>query len=192
MGSPGGSGRTWTLAPTNRMARPGRRGPGAIVRVSPTGNDWNDGSSWALAKRTVLAGLVAASALGGEVWVQAGAYTERITLYPFVHPVWRFRRHGERAEVSETGPQTSTILRWSAARVRGHRVGRPLGSAPSTASPSAMAAGRGQAQHGCGGGIYCSSSSPTILHNTITANGSPSSGSTTPSGGGIYCSAVHR
>ena len=57
-------------------------GPYTVVRVRPGGNDAQNGSSWALAKRTVQAGINAASLLGGEVWVQAGTYGERITLPP--------------------------------------------------------------------------------------------------------------
>ena len=56
-----------------------------VVRVSPTGDDAHDGSSWALAKRTVQAGINAASAVGAEVWVQAATYSERITLRPYAY-----------------------------------------------------------------------------------------------------------
>jgi parallel beta-helix repeat protein len=46
-----------------------------VVRVSPGGDDANDGSTWAKAKRTVQAATDAASAAGGgEVWVAAGTY----------------------------------------------------------------------------------------------------------------------
>lgn len=52
-----------------------------IVRVSPFGVDsyLNDGSTWALAKRTVQAAIDAVAG-GGEVWVAAGDYGEHITL----------------------------------------------------------------------------------------------------------------
>ena len=55
----------------------------AVIRVSLSGNDANDGSSWTLAKRTVQAGIDAASAAGGEVWVAEGTYYERIDLLPY-------------------------------------------------------------------------------------------------------------
>ena len=58
-------------------AQPGQRMP-AIVRVSPNGDDSNDGSSWPLAKKTVQAGIDAAAASNGEVWVKAGVYGECI------------------------------------------------------------------------------------------------------------------
>ena len=55
-----------------------------VVRVSLTGSDANDGSSWSLAKRTTQAGIDAA-ATGGEVWVARGIYGERITLRAFAY-----------------------------------------------------------------------------------------------------------
>ncbi|MCS6923191.1 MAG: Ig-like domain repeat protein [Fimbriimonadales bacterium] len=59
-----------------------------IVYVSPQGNDANNGLSWATAKRTVQAGIDAATPTsdgGAQVWVKAGAYTQRITLRSNVH-----------------------------------------------------------------------------------------------------------
>ena len=51
------------------------RGAPLIVRVSPNGDDGNDGSSWAAALRTVQAAIDAAEQQDrGEVWVQAGTY----------------------------------------------------------------------------------------------------------------------
>ena len=50
-----------------------------VIYVSPSGNDANDGLTWATAKRTVQAGLNAAAA-GDQVWVAAGTYVENITL----------------------------------------------------------------------------------------------------------------
>jgi len=49
------------------------------VFVSTSGNDENDGLTWATAKQTVQAGLNAATG-GDEVWVAAGTYVENITL----------------------------------------------------------------------------------------------------------------
>ncbi len=60
-------------------------GPYVIVRVSPEGDDENDGSSWSLAKRTVQAAIDGASELGGEVWVAAGTYCELIMLTPYAY-----------------------------------------------------------------------------------------------------------
>ncbi|MBN1511462.1 MAG: right-handed parallel beta-helix repeat-containing protein, partial [Phycisphaerae bacterium] len=74
-------------------------GPYAIVRVRPEGDDANDGSSWALAKRTVQAGVNGASAVGGEVWVETGTYLERITLMPYAHVYGGFA--GTETQLSE-------------------------------------------------------------------------------------------
>jgi hypothetical protein len=60
-------------------------GPYKVVRVSTIGDDANDGATWASAKRTIQAGIDAASAVGGDVWVAAGTYAERITLLPYAH-----------------------------------------------------------------------------------------------------------
>lgn len=45
-----------------------------VVYVNPGGSDENDGRSWAGAKRSIEAGIAAASADGCEVWVRAGTY----------------------------------------------------------------------------------------------------------------------
>ena len=63
----------------------------AIVRVSPEGDDANDGSSWTLAKRTVQAGIDAASAQGGEVWVKAGTVQRTDITTPIRVSLWRVR-----------------------------------------------------------------------------------------------------
>lgn len=56
-----------------------------VVYVSPSGNDANDGSSWATAKKTIQAGINAASLLSGEVWVMSSIYNERINMKPYAH-----------------------------------------------------------------------------------------------------------
>lgn len=48
-----------------------------IIRVKPSGNDANDGSSWPSAMRTLQAALFAISSYGSpadEIWVAAGTY----------------------------------------------------------------------------------------------------------------------
>ena len=59
----------------------------AVIRVSIAGNDGNNGSTWALAKRHVAAALAAAEAGGGaQVWVAQGTYAESgLLLRPFVY-----------------------------------------------------------------------------------------------------------
>lgn len=52
----------------------------ATIRyVSPSGNDANNGTSWATAKATIMAALGASSS-GDEVYVAAGTYNETVTV----------------------------------------------------------------------------------------------------------------
>ena len=60
-------------------------GPYAIAYVSSNGNDTNDGFSWAQAKRSVQGGIDAVTPSGGDVWVAAGRYPERVTLPAYVY-----------------------------------------------------------------------------------------------------------
>ena len=48
-----------------------------VIRVKPSGNNTNDGSSWTLAKKTVQAAIDAGES-EDEIWVAAGIYNERI------------------------------------------------------------------------------------------------------------------
>ena len=51
-----------------------------IYRVKTDGNDANNGSTWALAKRTVGNALAAATA-GDQVWVAGGTFNECVVLH---------------------------------------------------------------------------------------------------------------
>jgi parallel beta-helix repeat protein len=146
-------------------------GPYVIVRVSPLGDDAHDGSSWTLAKRTVQAGIDAAAALGGEVWVATGEYLERITLLPFAHVYGGF-----------VGSETQRDERdWSAnltvldGQQQGSVVSAQTGYRVSTIDGFFIT--NGNAVHG--GGINVYQSSPTIAHNTINGNNAAY-------GGGMY------
>lgn len=74
IGADESDGRTWTFTPR-------------IVRVSPSGDDANDGSSWALAKKSIQAGIDLAAVSGGEIWVQSGTYASlsSILLRPYCY-----------------------------------------------------------------------------------------------------------
>ncbi len=61
------------------------QGPGRIVRVKPDGDDSHDGSTWELAKQTIQGAIAALRKDGGDVWVKAGTYPERISIDPFAH-----------------------------------------------------------------------------------------------------------
>lgn len=133
-------------------------GPDVIVRVSPQGNDSLDGSTWTNAKRTVQAGIDAASALCGEVWVQEGLYQERITLHPYAYVFGGF----DGDETHRDGRNwiaNSTILDGGRAGLvvsarEGHRVSRIDGFVITNGI----------------GGIGVSRASPTIANNIVSGN----------------------
>ena len=155
-------------------------GPGVIVRVSPNGNDANDGSSWVQAKLTVQAGIDLASASGGEVWVQAGAYRERITLHPYAYVYGGFAGT-EDARDQRDWKAHVTILNGQAA---GSVVTVLAGQGISTIDGFTICNGKAPA----GGGIYCDGSSPVIANNTITGNYAYDELSAyLVGGGGVYC-----
>jgi parallel beta-helix repeat protein len=184
-------------------------GPSVIVRVSPTGNDANDGSSWNLTKQTVQAGIDVAARVGGEVWVSAGTYTERITLRSYAHIYGGF-----------AGMETQRASRdWSAhpTVLDGSQAGSVVtatqpGYALATLDGFTIRNGSGTVSGTLrvGGGIYCYLSSPVIANNTITGNSASNgagiyfsyaasevrantiaSNSAVGFGGGIYCSYSH-
>jgi hypothetical protein len=143
-------------------------GPNAIVRVSPDGDDANDGSTWAAAKRTIQAGLDAASAAGGEVWVKAATYPGGITIRPFAHLYGGF--NGTESAKEERNFRTNVTT---------------LGGPQADRTVTVAAGGRGLGTidgftitNGATSGIYCYFSCPTIAHNTISLN----------PGTGVYCS----
>ncbi|MDH7482541.1 MAG: right-handed parallel beta-helix repeat-containing protein, partial [Armatimonadota bacterium] len=146
-----------------------------IVRVSPSGNDSNDGSSWSSAKRSVQSAIDAVYAAGGgEVWVAAGTYVERITLRSFVHVYGGFAGT-ETLREQRNWVANATILDGN----QGGSVVTVSNIGANTARIDGFTIRNGNAANG--GGIYCSSASPIISNNMITAN------SASTYGGGIYC-----
>ncbi|MBP7937731.1 MAG: SUMF1/EgtB/PvdO family nonheme iron enzyme [Phycisphaerae bacterium] len=154
-----------------------------VVRVSPSGNDANDGSSWLLAKRTVQAGIDAVSTLGGEVWVKAGTYQERITLRPLAHAYGGFAG-AEASRAERDFRSNATILdgQQSGSVVTAQRIASGL----STIDGFTIRNGNGTTtgSYSEGGGIYCDYASPMISNNTISGN---TTTGTVGHGGGIYC-----
>ena len=146
-----------------------------IVRVSPAGDDANDGSSWASAKRTVQAAIEAALvAGGGEVWVKGGTYYERIVLRNFVYLFGGFagdetersqRDWGSHMTILDGDGQGSVVT----CQESGFNLNRLDG----------FTITNGSAEYG--GGIYLEYSSPMLTNNTIVGNSAYQ-------GGGIYLS----
>ncbi len=155
-------GTTWTFTPV-------------VVRVSPAGNDSNDGSSWALAKRTVQAGINAASLAGGEVWVAAGAYNGNTVLTAYAYLYGGFAGT-EISRGQRNWNANATILDGGGS---GSVVTAQTGCNLTVSGIDGFTIRNGKAASG--GGIYCPSSSPTICNNTITGNGASANG------GGIFC-----
>ncbi len=139
-----------------------------IVRVKPTGNDASSGATWATAKRTVGAAILAIAdglvqphhvSAGGEVWVAAGSYTGNLTLPPFVHLFGGFagtetvrtaRNPATNTTTLNGGNSGRTVLAWG-----GHRL--------STIDGFTVTGGRLVATiSDQGGGIECYQSGPAI------------------------------
>lgn len=154
-----------------------------VVRVKSSGNDAHDGSSWELAKLTVQAGIDAVSdAGGGEVWVAAGTYSQRITLKAGAHVCGGFA--GTESDRDQRDRLVNvTILDGAAGgsvvtAVSGQRVSRIDGFTIRNGSGTVSGSAR------YGGGVYCSFGAPIISNNLITGN---TVTGTNPCGGGVYC-----
>ena len=139
-----------------------------VVRVKTDGNDNNDGSVWELAKKTVAAGAYAASDIGGEVWVKAGTYYERVALWPFASMYGGFG--GNETERAQRDPKTNvTTLNGSD---RGPVIYARAGCHTGVIDGFTITHGYSSA----GGGVYCGDSNVVISNNIITANAAVESG----------------
>lgn len=129
-----------------------------IIYVKTDGNDANDGSTWALAKLTVQAGLDAAVS-GDEVWVAAGTYVENIILKDGVGLYGGF---AGTETLKETRDPTANI-----AILMGDRIDPVIGI-PSGATAATVLDGF-IVRNGWHG-VDCSFSAPTLRGNKIYAN----------------------
>ncbi|MCX6376295.1 MAG: chitobiase/beta-hexosaminidase C-terminal domain-containing protein [Armatimonadetes bacterium] len=171
--------KAWKVSLDPSAVKSAFYGLARVIRVKPSGSDSNDGSTWDMAKRTISAALNAAVA-GDEVWGagdSAHPYNERITLKKDVGLYGGF-----------AGTETSRDQRnWTMnVTILDGQQGGSVVTSPSGATASTVidgftirnGIGTLVSTYRYGGGVYCSSSSsPTIMNNTITGN----------SGGGIYC-----
>lgn len=149
-----------------------------VIYVSRTGNNANSGTSWAAAKRTVGAGLNTAQP-ADSVWVARGTYVETIVLRPGVALYGGFAGTENPMTFSLADRNfvvNETILDGNQA---GSVVSVPQGLS-ATARIDGFTITHGEAMSG--GGINVWNASPTIAHNTITANVA------NWAGGGIYLS----
>lgn len=130
--------------------------------VSTTGNDANNGLSWAAAKRTIQNAINTAFNTQ-QVWVKAGTYNERITLKAGVPVYGGF-----------AGNETSRTQRNLAANVSiiDGQQGGAVVTVPAGAGFDTVIDGF-TIRNGLGfdgGGIACPSASPTISNNFIINN----------------------
>lgn len=149
-----------------------------IMRVGSGGNDANNGSSWALAKRTVQAAINALPDTGGEVWAQAGTYPERITAGIFTYLFGGF--NGTETDRSQRNWNTNITT-----------LDGGLGGTVVTLAYMGQWGGldgfsvmNGMAPGGAAG-VYCIYSGPFIAHNNISFN-SVTNSYFSAAGGGIY------
>ena len=157
-----------------------------VVRVSPGGSDPNDGLSWERAKRTVQAGVDAAFATGGDVWVAAGVYNESVFLRPYVNLYGGFagtettcaaRDWSANPSVLDNG-RLGRMTCWSAgaiARIDGFTI-RNNGSIGVLCELCSPTIANCTISGNSGGGIYIQQGAPLVHNNWIVAN----------SGGGVY------
>jgi hypothetical protein len=174
--------------------------PTPIIHVSTTGNDSNDGLTWATARKTVQGGVRAAApfiTLGGEVWVAQGTYSEHIALPAFVYLYGGFagsettrsaRNIAAHPTIVDGGGQPTVVLSQGAgylvSALDGFTVqdGGVYTAGNFTGGPD-----------GRGGGINCTVSSPFIANNLIQSNsvGTPFNSTGNAQGGGIYLYVAH-
>ena len=174
-----------------------------VIRVKTDGNDANDGLSWANAKQTLAGGIQAAGASGGEVWVKAGTYLDRITVPAFVHLYGGFagaenQRSGRNISANPTiidGSNVPSVVSFTQAgylvsTLDGFFVqhgGTYVGPPPNLPGVLDRYGGRG-------GGMFIRTSGPVVENNTIRWNSIGSPWTTLqpfPEGAGIACFVAH-
>ena len=134
-----------------------------VFHVNPGGSDTNDGSSWATAKKSVQAGIDAASSAGGgEIWVATGVYTERIGVKTYCYLYGGFAGN-ETSRTQRDFAANKSILDGSGG---GHVVScPPVGLLACIDGFTVRNSGTNNY------GILCSSSNLAISNNAITGNG---------------------
>ena len=142
----------------------------AVIRVSIAGNDGNNGSTWALAKRHVAAALAAAEAGGGaQVWVAQGTYAESgLLLRPFVYLYGGFAGNEASLGGRNVAAHPTTLDGANA----DNYVLRAVGGYQLSALDGCTIT-RGRALETKGGGLSSFLSGAIIQSNTIAYNNAP-------------------
>ncbi|HAV65106.1 MAG TPA: hypothetical protein DCY13_22390, partial [Verrucomicrobiales bacterium] len=147
---------------TGALALTGLRANAATHYVAPSGNDFNNGSSWATAKATIQA-AVNLTSNGDTVVVTNGTYW----------PSAEISVTNDITIQSVNGPEVTVINGNNAVR------GLNLGGSACVISGFTIMNGRAPGFPSFGGGIYCSSAAPRISHCKIMS-------SFADEGGGMY------
>ena len=171
-----------------------------IFFVSAAGND-TDGLSWRTARRTLASGIATASGTGGEIWVAAGTYPERLTPPAFVYLYGGFAGNETNRAARNPAAHPSILDGGGVAPVVYYRnAGYHLSGLDGFTVRNGGAYTGGNPFHqdltnrfgGRGGAIYCRVCAPEIANNLICSNslGSPFN-SFESFGAGIYCYLSH-
>jgi len=146
----------------------------AILHVKTNGDDANSGSSWDLAKKTVMA-AINASVTNDEIWVAAGTYAENIEIIKEIALYGGFKGNETAREQRNFGANLTALNGSSSGTVV-----TISGGVGANARLDGFTVTEGSSDYG--GGISISGSSPTIASNVIKLN------IASVSGGGIFCS----
>ncbi|HEY3411911.1 MAG TPA: right-handed parallel beta-helix repeat-containing protein [Armatimonadota bacterium] len=159
--------------------------PAAVQRVKPGGDDALDGATWPTAKKSVQAAIDALKATGGEVWVQAGTYSENLELGSGISLFGGFAGNETAREARDWRSNVTVLSAAIAQTVITVRYG-----SGATAEVDGFTIRNGRTTWGDGGrwagGIDCDGVVAFIRNNTLAANGSAADG-TAFVGGGIRC-----
>lgn len=129
-----------------------------IIRVSTTGNNGNNGSSWAAAKRNIQSALNAAVS-GDQVWVATGTYNEHLTVQIGVELYGGFAGSENALTDRVLGPTPSVV--------DGGGSGNVINCSPGYFQPHRVDGFT--IQHG-NTGINIDASSPIIINNIVTGS----------------------
>lgn len=162
-----------------------------VIRVTTSGNNGNNGSSWANAKLTVQAAITAAAS-GDQVWVKAGTYVENITLKSGVALYGGFA--GTETALTERAGFPRAYRAVDETALDGNNTSRVINIADNASSYTRIDGftirnGKApESYYNFGGGIRCVGGEAVITNNIIVDNRAEWSWYSGDSrGGGIYC-----
>lgn len=160
--------------------------PDRVFFVREDGDDAKSGTSWANARKTVGSALASASVEGGEVWVKAGTYRERVRVELFTYLLGGFNGT-ETSRSARDWAVNQTIIDGAADAVNPvpeNSVVSVVGT-DGFASVDGLTIQNGAARLGGGVNIF---GSALVANNLIRSNIALTAvTNSSPSGAGIYC-----